>query len=829
MYITNLEETISVLRSKLRDYLVIKKGIRSNTKKMQCFVHHDNDPSMHFNPKTNEETIKCFSCGWHGDIFAAAAAIEGLPSNGGDWLQITVPSLCETLGISVSLGEPSPADREKIELKSLLQATKDILSIESQTSPYVSQRNWQQDLLPAYSIDEDVLISKLVQKGWTAEEVTLSGAIKTRYISLFSEQAITFIINDPYGHPIGFVSRPINPNGKAKYINSPESSLYTKGETLLGLDVAIKAGEAKTNGLYIVEGPGDLAQLYRTGVKNAAAVCGTALTEKHIVILKSLGIRKIFLCLDWDNPGILATQRILETVIGATSGVSVSVVGKPENSTATDPDEFLKNVEDKNDRPFLELERKTAFEWQLSQTSENDSPDVICQRMIPSIAAEEAAIRREILINALQEHTGISRQAILTDVNALRDDSFNKRKEQLTSAAELYLQSVREDPENIQAHVSAHEAKIHNIEKEFRKHSVGINYQLSRYEATQERRMICDQDVNMSTFNMNHHRDFAEAMSGGMPWTTGCLMYVGGRANSGKTATVLSMGCDVALSDENAIVIIHATDDSYEQIEPRLKTNIFGMISQRNEKLTIGMVVQPHAQLPQNSEVYQSMYDEADALMKDLITSERLVIIDSEDGNTLSVLEKNVRYYRQRYPGKKLLLICDNTHNYMDYINMDQSTRMTFISNQQKLITVKYQCCMIATAEYRKNMPMDQSKMRLPVDDDLADARALMYRPNVIFHVYNDIHDRKEFAEIFWKDQSGRIMPRLMLHFTKNKISGFKDKLILDLDPQTVSLTPKKSFDALKEAESYIDMKESGTAKIQGHNIVYLEANEYEE
>ena len=135
---------------------------------------------------------------------------------------------------------------------------------------------------------------------------------------------------------------------------------------------------------------------------------------------------------------------------------------------------------------------------------------------------------------------------------------------------------------------------------------------------------------------------------------------------------------------------------------------------------------------------------------------------------------------------------------------------------------------MIATAEYRKNMPMDQTKMKLPVDDDLADARALMYRPNVIFHIYNDLHDRKEHAEIFWKNEEGKAMPRLMWHFTKNKISGFKEKLIVDLDPETVSLIPRKSSDALEEAESFIDMKNAGTIKMNGQNLVQVRASEYE-
>jgi len=174
-------------------------------------------------------------------------------------------------------------------------------------------------------------------------------------------------------------------------------------------------------------------------------------------------------------------------------------------------------------------------------------------------------------------------------------------------------------------------------------------------------------------------------------------------------------------------------------------------------------------------------------------------------------------------------MVCDNTHNYMDFMNLEQSSRMTSISNQQKNLTVKYHACMIATAEYRKNMPMDHSKLKLPVDDDLADARALMYRPNVIWHVYNDIHDRKEHAEIFWKDIDGNMRPRLLLHFTKNKISGFKEKLVLDLDPKTVSLTPINPTDALVEAENYKELKDAGYITSNGKQVTYVEAEEYAE
>ena len=173
--------------------------------------------------------------------------------------------------------------------------------------------------------------------------------------------------------------------------------------------------------------------------------------------------------------------------------------------------------------------------------------------------------------------------------------------------------------------------------------------------------------------------------------------------------------------------IIHSTDDAYEQLEPRLKTNLYRMANPSGVPLSIGMVVQPNVNLKHLGKDYIDAYDLADASFKDLIADEKLVVVEAEDGSTLSCLERNVRYYRQRHPSKKIMLICDNTHNYMDFTNMDQSSRMTMIANQQKSICAKYHACMIATAEYRKNMPMDPSRFKLPVDDDLADARALMY------------------------------------------------------------------------------------------------------
>jgi DNA primase catalytic core len=828
MYITDIDEVVSLLRSKLADYLLLSLGEDnfSFNKKFKCFAHDDNTPSMALNPKTGSETVKCFSCGYHGDIFTAAEHFDGLPTNGPEWLKVTIPTLCEKLNINYSPGTLTALDKERISLYKLAQDISDILaSQKSKDNDYLLERNWIQPYLPLGTIDPDTLIAKLVGRGWDASFINSSSFIRTRYMSFFGEDKVTFAIKDHCKRTVGFICRNLNfkENNIPKYVNTPETAIYKKNQALMGIDVAFR--DAKKYGLYIVEGPGDLMQLYRLGIKNAVAVCGTAFTENHLLHLKSLGIRKIFLNFDWDQAGYAATQRVLENILKVTSGVSTYVVSPPDKES-NDTDEYLKD----KDSPsfYLDLKKISAFEWQLNSFSSSETPDIICQKMIPIIAAEETGVKRELLIKELAQHTTVSTASISSDVSAIRNNKFSEKLEKTKAAAENYVRAVEQDPDSIRAHFSAHEQSIELIEKEFKTDSIGINYQISRFDAIQELRASSGNDESAASFKMSYFKDFVQNMNGGMSWASGALMYVGGRANSGKTATCLMIGTDIAMSDENAIVIIHSTDDSYEQIEPRIKTNIYRMACPSGPPLSIGMVVQPNLHLRDLPEEYTDAWNKANSLFKELIEKERLVIIDSEDGATLSTLERNLRYYRMRYPDKKIMMICDNTHNYLDFMNLEQSSRMTMISNQQKNLTVKYHACMIATAEYRKNMPMDHSKLKLPVDDDLADARALMYRPNVIWHVYNDTHDRKEHAEIFWKDVDGNIKPRLLLHFTKNKISGFKEKLVLDLDPSTVSLTPVEPKSALNDAEDFRNLKNAGYITSNGKQVMYAEAEEYE-
>lgn len=787
MFITNLDEVLALLRGRLKDYLALKHRLQGD-RQFLCFLHEERTPSMGLVRKTGDEVAYCFGCGNHADIFTAASALEGLPAAGPEWITETVVSLCKSLGVPLRLGEITERDRERLKYQRLTQDIADILTVYGlEQIPYLKERRWEQEHLPLGAISQETLMARLAGLGWNPSDVLRSLLVRTNTFSYFGEDRLTFVVKSHMGSPIGFVTRPFGTLDKGKYVNSCENPLYQKSQVLLGLETAKLP--AKQDGLFVVEGPGDLAQLYRVGILNAVSTCGTALTEGHLLQARSLGIRKLYLCLDWDEPGQRATQRILEEVLPKITGIAVQVVKGPAG--VKDPDELLRDSE--TSEGFLGLERKSAFSWLLERLGDGLAPEDLCTRVVGSIASEPAAVKRELLIRELAQYTGISQQSIAQDVHALKNNTELEQQEQVRAEGQRYLQALAQTPGDVGALLAEHEQQIQRIEKEHEREHIGINYQISRFNALQEAR---ETGEDFSDFKMQWFQRFARTMSGGQSWGSDAMMYVGGMANTGKTALVIALGADVALSDDDAIVIFHMTDDSYLQVEPRLKTNFYRMLEPNGEKLRIGDVVRP------NLETHRQLQIANDAI-QGLLGEERLVILDSEDGPTLTVLERHLRYYRSRYPSRKILVVLDNTHNLVDFGNLDQTTRMRKISDYQKLLTTKYHCCMIATAEYKKDqLPQNPQKIRWPHDNDLADSRALFYRPQVIMHVYNDLHSRPDNPEIFWVDRGGILKPRLAVSVTKNKISGWKQKLMFDLDPETVSLRERSYEQAFNEYQS---------------------------
>jgi DNA primase len=156
-----------------------------------------------------------------------------------------------------------------------------------------------------------------------------------QYYDRFRERVI-FPIRDEQGRTIGFSGRVLEDQAEApKYINSPETPIFSKGQVLLGLDVA-KRSLVQRGFALLCEGPMDWLQCYQAGFTHAIAVQGTALTEEQTRLLRRF-CQRVIVCFDADPAGERATARSFELLLAA--GLEVEILCLPGGE---DPDSFLR-------------------------------------------------------------------------------------------------------------------------------------------------------------------------------------------------------------------------------------------------------------------------------------------------------------------------------------------------------------------------------------------------------------------------------------------------------------------------------------------------------
>ena len=188
------------------------------------------------------------------------------------------------------------------------------------------KNNFHKKLLETYS-EEDINLSGLYFKN----EKT------GKYIDRFNSRII-FPINNVYGETIAFGGRIIREGKLAKYINSPETEFYKKGNMIFNLDKA-KDTRAKTKEVIIVEGYMDVVSLFSNGIKNVIANSGTALTERQINLIWRYFENPI-ICLDGDESGQKAAFRISEKLIPFINEKNkIFFTIMPEGQ---DPDDYVK-------------------------------------------------------------------------------------------------------------------------------------------------------------------------------------------------------------------------------------------------------------------------------------------------------------------------------------------------------------------------------------------------------------------------------------------------------------------------------------------------------
>ena len=306
-----------------------------------------NEKTPSFTVNDDKEFYHCFSTGEHGNIF--------------DFLMKTkLVGFGEAVKILAAEAGMQPYRFSNFDKKKDLRfqtykkifkdysdfATKQLFEANNQESlNYLLKRGLNKSIIEKFKIGfvpwKNNFYEDLVKK-YTEEEINLTGLYykseKTeKFIDRFNSRVI-FPINNISGETVAFGGRIIRDGKLAKYINSPETEFYKKGNMIFNLDKA-KDLRSQTDNVLIVEGYMDVVSLYASGIRNVISNSGTALTERQIDLIWKFFSNPI-ICLDGDPSGQNAALRIAEKLfpfINEKNKIFFSMI--PEGK---DPDEFIR-------------------------------------------------------------------------------------------------------------------------------------------------------------------------------------------------------------------------------------------------------------------------------------------------------------------------------------------------------------------------------------------------------------------------------------------------------------------------------------------------------
>lgn len=346
----------------------VKKAGRSV--KAVCPFHQEKTPSMSLDPAKG--LYHCFGCGVGGDIFKFMEESQGLNFNE------AVEVLARQAGVTLRV-DPAAAKRrgERQRLIDAVDAAITFYTERLKSGPdagsaraYLRGRGYDGDVVDQFELgyspaeNRTELVRHLNKEGF--KDGTLIGAGLARKGSRggtidWFHGRVMFPIRDVRGDAVGFGARLLDGDGP-KYLNTPETKLYSKAKLLYGLDLARKDITRKRLAI-VVEGYTDVIALHRAGMPLAVASCGTALGEEHFDLLRRF-TDHIVLAFDADSAGAGAAIRGDELHLPAELGLDLRVARMPEGRDPADmvqdgdSAELTKAVDDSVPLLMFRLERE---------------------------------------------------------------------------------------------------------------------------------------------------------------------------------------------------------------------------------------------------------------------------------------------------------------------------------------------------------------------------------------------------------------------------------------------------------------------------------------
>lgn len=387
-----------------------------------CPFHREKSPSFHVTPA--RQSFHCFGCGAGGGVLRFVMDYEHID------FPTAVRRLAQRAGVPVIEDVGGPDDDKKRGLRQRLLGLhaeasawfhKNLLK-SPEAAPARSYlkaraitgeiaRSW----LLGYAPDSwDALLDFLRERRFSEDEIAQSGLATSKEEShLYSRfrGRVMFPIRNDYGEVVAFSGRVLADDPKAaKYVNSPETPLFTKGKILYGLDKT-KRDLIDKNAAIVCEGQIDLISAYESGVRHVIAPQGTAFTGDQARLLRRF-VETVLLCFDSDSAGQKAVARSLPALLG--QGLSVRVIALPPGE---DPDSlirkqgadaFLQAVADAKDF----FEHATDAAAAAGELSSPEGKAGLVRRLGPPLALIQDAALRESLLGRLASRLALPQQAV---------------------------------------------------------------------------------------------------------------------------------------------------------------------------------------------------------------------------------------------------------------------------------------------------------------------------------------------------------------------------------------------------------------------------------
>ncbi len=745
------------------------------TKMFKCLnpEHVDSTPSSNV---YKEKYIKCFGCQKVYTIFDLASMLENLPARGtpnffrdnvcvlAKRYGVYMPTWSESSSLQVFQNVIEYVSNQFLEEKAekLNISTTEVL--ENDWLPSSKLSSLQTKELPicikAPSLEE--LNNHLLDSGLDQLQINLSG-LEARIFP--KKETFIYPLWVSNGVCVGFSTRNAY-SDTPKYINTPNNDCFVKGKYLYGLFF----NPDPKKSLYLVEGQKDCLATWSIDIQSVAGLTST-LTDDQVDLIRDSNFSDIVVCFDGDDAGRKGALVVIDKFLKR--GIKIGISLLPNDS---DPYEYI--IENNNTSLPASI---CGVSYLINTKLLTETKTQVTEYITDIISFIDKATRREILAKEISSLLDISSKALIEDIEDIikkRNDKTNNLivgsfKKALTKSESEPSLSIKYFEEAFQ-----YASNIKKVNTFF-----DNSFTMDLITATEKG------ENNYSDLDIHFRKDGLGIISDilhedGIGWTQEAFFAIGGDSHAGKSALSVQIVAEALIDDPECMIIHWATDDSSKLLFPRLVSSLaFNTEFKIADSINTNLIG-----------AKKIIKNKAINTIKEWVKSDRLIMKDLNFTGLLSKMHDLVKYYRDKYPDRKLILINDNFHRNLDYPEKDETSKVAAMSSDAKGMTVKEKMAYICTAEYTKAKKFGPSnnngqKKRVlgvgPSTADFAGSRAFGYNANVIINLQNDYIDNNCNIDkcLMVHEYRGQLFPRVNLIISKNKVSGKTPTIPMDLFP----------------------------------------------